>query len=385
MTSKTCTENIYKVVCPFSATENKSRYNRQLFIVILWSSVILCICLYSCGTGAQSVHNTSSSVNMKNTGALFINPVLNQDFADPTVIKAADGFYYAFATNTGSKDGGMINIQVARSKNLVQWELLGDALPQRPTWANKDFWAPHVIYDSVLKKYFLYYSGESINDTIGKCLGIAVSSSPAGPFVDKGDPLICGETFVNIDPMAFDDPVSGKKLLYWGSAFKPIKVRELAADRMNFKPGSMTTDLVFPVINKDPANYQRLIEGAWVDYNNGYYYLYFSGDNCCGEKAHYGVMIARSKSATGPFENKSGELSGKYPIILEKNSAWIAPGHNSVVKDGAGANWIIYHAIDSAQRKGGRIMLIDKIDYINGWPTIGNGTPSTDSINAPGQ
>ena len=384
MTNKTCTENIHKQVCPFSATENKQGCNHYVFIVILCSCVILWICLYSCGTAGQSVHNTSPNIAKKNKGALFINPVLNQDFADPTVIKA-DGFYYAYATNTGGKNGGMINIQVARSKNLVQWELLGDALPQQPTWANKDFWAPHVIYDSVLNKYFLYYSGESISDSVGKCLGVAVSSSPAGPFVDKGNPIICGETFVNIDPMAFDDPVTGKKLLYWGSGFKPIKVRELADDRINFKPGSITRDLVFPVTDKDPANYQRLIEAAWVDYNNGYYYMYFSGDNCCGEKAHYGVMIARSKSATGPFENKSGETSGKYPIILEKNSAWIAPGHNSVVKDGAGVKWIIYHAIDSAQRKGGRIMLIDKINYINGWPNISNGTPSTDSTNAPGR
>ncbi|HTE23941.1 glycoside hydrolase family 43 protein [Flavitalea sp.] len=354
-------------------------FNKYLNIIILFSAC------YSCGTAGQQATGSLSGVKSRNFNSLFINPVLNKDFADPTVIKAADGFYYAYATNTGNKDGSMTNIQVAKSKNLVQWELLGDALPQRPTWANKDFWAPHVSYDGNLKKYFLYYSGESINDSMGKCLGVAVSSLPAGPFVDKGSPLICGETFVNIDPMAFDDPVTGKKLLYWGSAFKPIKVQELSADRINFKAGSIPTDLVSPVINKDPSNYQKLIEGAWVEYNNGYYYMYFSGDNCCGEKAHYGVMIARSKLASGPFENKSGEADGKYSVILGKNSNWIAPGHNSVVKDGAGVNWIIYHAIDSAQRNGGRKMLIDKIIYHNGWPTIGNGTPSTDSTNAPGQ
>ncbi len=25
------------------------------------------------------------------------------------------------------------------------------------------------------------------------------------------------------------------------------------------------------------------------------------GDNCCGEGAHYAVMVARAKKATGPF------------------------------------------------------------------------------------
>src|SRR5687767_3998984 len=134
MTGKNFMENIHKLVCPLSATENKTGYNQYIYIVILCGCVILCSCLYSCGTTGQSVSSPSSDVNTKKADVLFINPVLNQDFADPTVIKAADGFYYAYATNTGSKDGSMINIQVARSENLVQWQLLGDALPQRPTW-----------------------------------------------------------------------------------------------------------------------------------------------------------------------------------------------------------------------------------------------------------
>jgi arabinan endo-1,5-alpha-L-arabinosidase len=41
-----------------------------------------------------------------------------------------------------------------------------------------------------------------------------------------------GPSFEHIDPMAFDDPQTGKKLLYWGSGFRPIKVRELAKDRL---------------------------------------------------------------------------------------------------------------------------------------------------------
>jgi arabinan endo-1,5-alpha-L-arabinosidase len=338
-----------------------------------------------CGISGESTKDKSSSLNSDRPGLLYINPVLNQDFADPTVIKAADGFYYAYGTNTRRGDGLMINIQVTKSTDLVHWEAVGDAMPQPPTWANKDFWAPHVSYDSIMKKYFLYYSGESATDSVGKCLGVAVSSSPSGPFVDKGMPLICGESFVNIDPMAFDDPLTGKKLLYWGSAFKPIKVRELSDDRLSFKVGSSPVELVFPVLNDDPDNYQKLIEGAWVEYENGYYYMYFSGNNCCGEKAHYGVMIARSNSATGPFENRRGKTTGINAVILEKNLRWIAPGHNSVVKDLEGVNWIIYHAIDSAKKNGGRKMLIDRIVYKNGWPSIGNGTPSVDSTKAPGR
>ena len=52
-----------------------------------------------------------------------------------------------------------------------------------------------------------------------------------------GMPLLLGMGFEYIDPMAFDDPVTGKQFLYWGSGFQPIKVQELGDDRMSFAPG----------------------------------------------------------------------------------------------------------------------------------------------------
>ena len=61
-----------------------------------------------------------------------------------------------------------------------------------------------------------------------------------------GLPLLHGLGFEYIDPMVFDDPASGKRLLYWGSGFQPIKVQELADDRMSFAPGSEPVELVWP-------------------------------------------------------------------------------------------------------------------------------------------
>src|SRR5689334_695544 len=89
--------------------------------------------------------------------ALYTNPVLDMDFPDPAVILAPDGFYYAYATQT-LREGQWINIQVARSHDLVHWEQLGDALPEKPGWAQntQDFWAPSVIYDGTT--WFMYYS-----------------------------------------------------------------------------------------------------------------------------------------------------------------------------------------------------------------------------------
>lgn len=347
--------------------------------------LLLSLSLMACQPTVQTASNGAGTGQVKAnnvSGTYYTNPVYNKDFADPTVVKAGDGYYYVYGTNT-DVNGSTVNIQVARSENLIDWEPMGDALPTKPTWASSDFWAPHVLYDSSNQTYYLYYSGESDSEQIGKCLGVATSKSPTGPFVDKGEPLLCGEGFINIDPMAFDDPATGRKLLYWGSGFGPIKVQELADDRMSFKAGSKPIAVVQPISSDDPNNYQKLVEGAWVMYRNGYYYVLYSGDNCCGEKAHYAVMAARSKMPTGPFETLAEATGSRNSVILARNSRWIAPGHNSIITDNAGQDWIIYHAIDSAKQDQGRIILMDKVTYENGWPQIETGTPSVTAQQAP--
>ncbi|HEX8474685.1 MAG TPA: glycoside hydrolase family 43 protein [Pyrinomonadaceae bacterium] len=337
--------------------------------------------------------NTSSLRANPSGAGVYTNPVFDRDFPDPTVLRASDGLFYAYATQTVI-DGRTVNIQVARSRDLVSWEHLGDALPAKPKWADQTqkFWAPHVSQHG--DTFYMYYSADP-NTLTGLCLAVATSTSPSGPFTDKGEPLKCGKSFINIDPMAYDDPQTGKRLLYWGSGFEPIRVQELAADRVSFKQGSRAVELVRPIKTADTVdNYQRLIEGAWVVRRNGYYYLFFSGDNCCGDKAHYAVMVARSKSATGPFETLADATGEPQSVILARNERWIAPGHNSVVTDAEGQDWIAYHAIDTNRRllqgddiKGDRdvrrIMLIDRLIYRRGWPRVEWGSPSTTAKPAP--
>jgi arabinan endo-1,5-alpha-L-arabinosidase len=321
--------------------------------------------------------------------ATYLNPVLDADFPDPAVILAPDGFYYAYATQT-LLDGRWVNIQVARSKDLVHWDHLGDALPEKPSWAKEtqDFWAPFVLHQG--ERYVMYYSATPDvchEPERGHCLAVATAASPAGPFVDMGMPLLLGMGFEYIDPMAYDDPVTGKKLLYWGSGFQPIKVQELAEDRISFAPGSAPIDLVWP--NGKNGGFPRLVEAAWVIRHDDFYYLFYSGDNCCGPDAEYGVMVARSKNATGPFETLEQAKGVPHSLMLFKSERWLAPGHNSIVTDKAGEVWIIYHAIDvnrPRQRQedeinSRRILLIDKVEWKDGWPHVG--TPSDEAQPAP--
>lgn len=310
---------------------------------------------------------------------VYQNPVWDYNFPDPTVISTPNGDFYAYGTQ-GAFKGESAHIQVAHSRDGVNWKWLGDALPKKPGWASasRNFWAPHVLYDSLRKRYVLYYAAQSDADSIGMCIGVAVSSVPQGPFQDIGTPLVCGKGFEAIDPMAFEDPVSGKHYLYWGSDFKPIRVRELSAGWTSFVPGTKVETALYPDRDHD---YDKLVEGPWVIYHKGYYFLFYSGDNCCGLKAHYAVMVARSKHPEGPFIRYSEANGTKSSVILQANKRWMAPGHNSVAMDHAGNLWMYYHAIGREQFNHGnysRVMLRDLIRFKNGWPVVAGGSPSFD-------
>lgn len=156
----------------------------------------------------------------------------------------------------------------------------------------------------------------------------------------------------------------------WGSAFQPIRIRELRPDMAGFAGQSKAVALVQAGADKP---YGRLIEGAWIDYDHGFYYLYYSGDNCCGIKAHYAVMVARAKKITGPYTRLGSVAANKSSVILEQDSFFVAPGHNAVFGDGAGNKWIAYHAIPREDFKKGsyhRFMYLNRLVYKNGWPVV---------------
>ncbi len=297
---------------------------------------------------------------------------IDSNFPDPAVLRASNGNYYVYATQ-GERGGTMHNIQLATSSDLKSWQRLPDVLPVKPRWASQtqDFWAPHVSEHN--GRYYLYYSAKpdvALTDkTRGLCLAVATAARPEGPFTDIGRPLLCGDGFVNIDPMAYDDPATGKRLLYWGSGFKPIKVQELGPDRISFAAGSVAKDLIATDPDESPDNYRRLVEGAWVTRHGGWYYLFYSGDNCCGSKAHYATLVARSRAATGPFVTLPG-------LVHAAKGNWLAPGHNSVTRDARGRYWSLYHAVDTRKSRdrptddvnSRRVMRVEELVWTNGAP-----------------
>jgi arabinan endo-1,5-alpha-L-arabinosidase len=90
-------------------------------------------------------------------------------------------------------------------------------------------------------------------------------------------------------------------------------------------------------------------------------------------------MAARSKSPTGPFEAFPGNP------ILEKNEAFLAPGHNAVIQDDAGHDWMLYHAYDLKDiTSSGRVLMLDRIHWKDGWPVIHDGSGPSSSLQMDG-
>ena len=68
-------------------------------------------------------------------------------------------------------------------------------------------------------------------------------------------------------------------------------------------------------------------------------------------------------------------------VILRGDADWVGPGHVDVATDDAGGDWMLYHAAPrgSAVLPNGvqrRCLMLDRLDWVGGWPVVGDGTPS---------
>jgi len=303
------------------------------------------------------------------TRPAYVNPVLANDAPDPAVIRGDDGTYYAFTTQAyfGAQ---FVNIPMLRSTDLVDWELVGDAFPENPEWAVPspgDMWAPHAArWDD--GTYRLFFSAAR-RDNGEMAIGVATAENPTGPFTDSGKPIITGHSFSAIDPFVL--VADGTSYLYWGSAGEPISAQELNAD------GTGVVGSPVEVLPRSSAEYESLIEGAWVTEHDDRFYLMYSGDACCGPEAHYAAMVARSESPLGPYSRNPDNP------ILEANEGFDAPGHHATIVGPDGHDWILYHAMVRPETSF-RSLFLDRIDWVDGWPVINGGNgPSGCSTVAP--
>lgn len=302
-----------------------------------------------------------------NGDGTYTNPVMDRDCPDPTVIRAADGYFYAYATG----------VSTYRSRDLVTWEYVTYPFNSVPSWntdAGAGIWAPDINY--IGGQYVMYYSLSAWGGEWTCGIGVATADAPDGKFTDHGKLFTSKEIGVqnSIDPCYFEE--DGSKYLFWGS-FHGIYGVELDKDGL-----SLEDDLedVTPTKISDVS-----MEGTMIYKRGDYYYLLGSTGTCCeGLKSTYQLGVARSKSLFGPYVDKTGS-TGHLTVIISKGTGTAGPGHCSeVITDDAGQTWLLYHAYSyygmsdaSAAEAKGRVLHLDQLLWdSDGWPYVEGGVPS---------
>ncbi|WIB78713.1 family 43 glycosylhydrolase [Curtobacterium sp. MCPF17_002] len=321
--------------------------------------------------------------------------------ADPTVIRGAgrDRNWYLYCTTdalTASEqnpDGSLVQhgVPTYRSTDLTHWTYVNDAFPTKPAWVGNanGIWAPDVVYRAgshgSAGTWYLYYAASDTPTATaptggGSAVGVATSSSPTGPWTDSGGPVVAPGGRWEFDPEVITD--GGSTYVYFGSYFGGVNVRRLTADGLRSDP---STERQIAIDNR--------YEGAYLMHHDGWWYFMGSATNCCnGALTGYGVFVARSRSPLGPFTDQDGVAItstrvGGTPMLAQNGNRWVGTGHNTVVTDFAGQDWIVYHAVDrkdpyyagqATYTK--RPVLIDPLDWVRGWPVVRGGAGPSDTV-----
>ena len=209
------------------------------------------------------------------------------------------------------------------------------------SWAKDDAWASQVIERG--GKFYWYAAME--HATIpGKSIGVAVSDSPTGPFIDaRGTALVTNDMtkamkhlWDDIDPTVMIDD-DGQAWLFWGNG---ICYYSKLKKNMTELDGQIKT-----------ISLPHYTEAPWIHKRNGWYYLsYASG---FPEKITY----AMSRNIEGPWVYKSiiNELAGN------SNT-----NHQAII-DFKGKSYFIYHngALTADAGSFHRSVCIDYLYYNN--------------------
>ena len=240
----------------------------------------------------------------------------------------------------------------------------------RPNFEPKGgIWAPDI--NRIGDKYVLYYSMSVWGGEWTCGIGVATSDKPEGPFQDHGMLFRSNEIGVqnSIDPFYIEE--GGSRYLFWGS-FRGIFAIELTDNGLSVKPGAEKKQIA-----------GTAYEGTYIHKKNGFYYLFASTGTCCeGLKSTYTTVVGRSSNLFGPYADKSGQsmLTNHHEVLIQKNNSFVGTGHNSeIVTDKAGNDWIFYHGVD-VKNPHGRVLLLDKVQWKEGWPRIETSSPSVQSL-----
>ena len=307
---------------------------------------------------------------------------------DPTVVRGDDGQWYMFSTDAAAGvDAIPAGVHVRTSPDLVRWTFVGTALDGVPAPAlahtgAAGLWAPEVVRWPTADgspRWHMYYSASTFGSRTS-VIGLATATSPAGPWTDAG-PVVSTTHDVDghnaIDAAVVFDR-AGRPWFTYGSFFGGIHILPLdPATGFAQRPGETGT-----LIARRPASVDGAVEGAYIVYRpeEDRYVLFVSYDSLFDS---YSVRVAVADEVTGPYVDLNGrsltDTVGDAPDavgtkilgghVFPGGTAWIAPGHNSVFRDGDRL-FVVHHVrrADDPTRHEAQIRRVHVT--ASGWPLV---------------
>ncbi len=245
-------------------------------------------------------------------------------FADPAAHVWQDGKLYVYGSRDESPDYYCSwDHHVLSTSDMISWEISKNVFSSKGEndqvpYSDRILYAPDCQYKD--GTYYLYYCLSSIEFTEG----VAVSSSPTGPFVN-GE-VIDLHGINQIDPAVFIDD-DGQAYYIWGQF--TAKMAKLKPNMKAIDPATIRDSVL-----TEAGHYFH--EGGYMVKRNGIYYFIY---------AHMGrafrptcIGYATSDSPMGPFEyggviidndHSDPSVWNNHGSIVEFNDQWYVFYHRS--------------------------------------------------------
>lgn len=324
-----------------------------------------------------NIYDSSGSVLYQDPGeARFTNPVTNVDRPDPTIWHD-DGWFYMFAT-----PGGSNNVNIMRSKNMVEWEDTGVSPFSSADFATMTglythIWAPCVT--KINGKWIMYVTLYTSNSS--NAVAVLSSTKANGQFHYEGI-LIDSNTNYSVDgtskrvtnvvdPCAVQD-IDGTWYLFTGS-YNGLFRFQLSDDGLELANQNVVT------VAAHTTGDTR--EGSYLLYRNGYWYYFYSAGTYSNYTYH--LLVCRSTSLTGTFVDKDGNgiaAEGNTILSSANGDALFGPGHNGdVFVDNSGKYWMPYHCHYVSGSN--RYLCVQELKWDqDGWCYFDNDKPAASSV-----
>lgn len=276
--------------------------------------------------------------------------LLHGDYPDPTILRDGKDYYMTHSPFVYAP-----GFLIWHSRDLVHWEPVCRAMPKVVGSAE----APDLVkYNG---KYFIYFPAGPSNWVIW-------AKNIRGPWSDPIR-LDVGQ----IDPSHVVDE-DGHRWLFLSDGYR---VR-LSDDGLSVtgKKEKIYSGWDYPSDWKTEGKY---LESPKLIHKDGYFYMLSAEGGTAGPPTSHMVIAARAKNLAGPWEN-----SPYNPIIhtWSAKEPWWSKGHGTLVDDGQGHWWIVYHAYANGEYPLGRQTLIEPIEWLkDGWFRVAkDAAPPTASV-----